>query len=121
MMPVVQGEWWTKIQMLAYSLMLVPLTVMPSVFGALGLFYAAAALILGGRLLWYSLKVLREAGVTATTWRMYKFSLLYLALLFLAMGVDRVMPFGHRYERSPVVILDQPEEALGTGAVPTGR
>jgi protoheme IX farnesyltransferase len=117
MMPVVQGERWTKVQMLAYSLMLVPLTVMPTVFGALGLFYAAVALVLGGRLLWYSLRVLREAGVTPTTWRMYKFSLLYLALLFLAMGVDRAVPFGHEFERAPMLILDRPDqEALGAGA-----
>jgi protoheme IX farnesyltransferase len=119
MMPVVAGERWTKVQMLAYSLMLVPLTVMPTVFGALGLFYAAAALLLGSRLLWYSVKVLREAGVTPTTWRMYKFSLLYLALLFVAMGVDRAVPFGHRYERAPVMILDRPaDEALGAGVIP---
>jgi hypothetical protein len=27
---------------------------------------------------------------------MYRYSLLYLALLFLAMGIDRALPFGHR-------------------------
>ncbi len=117
MMPVVQGERWTKIQMLAYTLMLIPLTVMPSVFGALGLFYAAAAVLLGGRLLWYCLRVLREAGVTPTAWRMYKYSLLYLALLFVAMGIDRAVPFGHGYERAPILILNQPEsEGMGAGA-----
>jgi protoheme IX farnesyltransferase len=111
MMPVVVGEHWTKVQMLAYTLMLIPLTIMPTVFGALGLFYAGAALLLGGRLLWLAIKVLREVGVSATTWKMYKFSLLYLALLFLAMGIDRAMPFGHRFERAPVLILDKPETA----------
>jgi heme o synthase len=119
MMPVVQGEQWTKIQMVAYTLMLIPLTVMPTVFGALGLFYAMTALLLGGRLLWYSVKVLREVGVTPTAWRMYRFSLLYLALLFVAMGVDRAVPFGHQYERAPVVIIHRPQvEALGAGALP---
>jgi len=114
MMPNVHGEHWTKIQMLAYTLMLLPLTIMPSVFGALGLFYALAAAVLGGRLLWYCFKLLREAGVTPTAWKMYKYSLLYLALLFAAMGIDRALPFGHRYERSPILILDQPEvEAIG--------
>jgi hypothetical protein len=53
---------------------------------------------------------------------MYKFSLLYLALLFVAMGVDRALPFGHGYERAPVLILDHPEqEALGAGAVHQGH
>ena len=46
--PVVQGERWTKVQMVAYTLLLVPLTLMPSLFGAMGLFYLAAALALGG-------------------------------------------------------------------------
>jgi protoheme IX farnesyltransferase len=122
MMPVVRGERWTKIQMLAYTLMLIPLTVMPAVFGALGLFYGVAALLLGGRLLWYSVRVLREAGVTPTAWKMYKFSLLYLALLFVAMGVDRAVPFGHGLERSEILILDQPEqEAMGAGAEHQGH
>jgi protoheme IX farnesyltransferase len=120
MMPVVQGDHWTKIQMLAYTLMLIPLTLMPSIFGALGLFYAAAALGLGGRLLWYSIRVLREAGVTPTAWKMYKYSLLYLALLFVAMGIDRTVPFGHEFERAPLLILDRPEsEALAPGAAVT--
>jgi len=114
MMPNVGGEQWTKVQMLAYTLMLLPLTIMPSVFGALGLFYALAAAVLGGRLLWYCFKLLREAGVTPTAWKMYKYSLLYLALLFVAMGIDRALPFGHRFERSPILILDKPEvEAIG--------
>jgi protoheme IX farnesyltransferase len=112
MMPVVSGEHWTKVQMLAYTLMLIPLTVMPTVFGALGLFYAAAALALGGRLLWLSIRVLREQGITPTTWKMYKFSLLYLALLFVAMGLDRAMPFGHGYERGDVLILDRPDDSF---------
>ena len=110
MMPVVSGEHWTKVQMLAYTLMLIPLTVMPTVFGALGLFYAVAALALGGRLLWLNIRVLREQGVSPTTWKMYKYSLLYLALLFVAMGVDRAVPFGHRFERGDVLILDRPED-----------
>ncbi|HWA14823.1 MAG TPA: heme o synthase, partial [Gemmatimonadales bacterium] len=106
MMPVVAGEHWTKIQMLAYTLMLIPLTIMPSVFGALGLFYGAMAVGLGGRLLWYSVKVVREQAILPTAWKMYKYSLLYLFLLFIAMGVDRVVPFGHQYERTPILILD---------------
>ncbi len=121
MMPVVSGEHWTKVQMVAYTLMLLPLTVMPTIYGQLGLFYALAAVVLGGRLLWYSIRVLREQGVTATTWKMYKYSLVYLALLFVAMGVDRAMPFGHDYERINKMTVGQPEvEALNTG-MPAGH
>ena len=94
MMPVVRGERRTKMEMLLYTLFLLPLTVMPSFFGALGVIYLVSASLLGLRLLWYCVQLLRETGVTPTAWRMYKYSLLYLFLLFLAMGVDRLIPIG---------------------------
>jgi hypothetical protein len=38
---------------------------------------------------------------------MYRYSLLYLALLFVAMGVDRALPFSRRATPRQVIILDQ--------------
>ncbi|MGE0442688.1 MAG: heme o synthase [Gemmatimonadales bacterium] len=96
MMPVVKGDAYTKRQMLAYTVLLLPLTVFPTVAGTQGAFYGFAALALGGRLLYYCVRLLREPGVTPTAWKMYRYSLLYLALLFVAMGIDRALPFGHR-------------------------
>jgi protoheme IX farnesyltransferase len=72
--------------------MLVPLTLLPWLSGSLGTLYAIVAALLGGRLLWYCVKLLRETTVTGTAWGMYKYSLLYLFLLFGAMGVDRAIP-----------------------------
>jgi protoheme IX farnesyltransferase len=117
MLPVVRGEQRTKFEMLAYTLILLPLTLMPSFFGALGAFYGVAAAVLGARLLWYCIQLLRERSVTPVAWRMYRYSLLYLALLFVAMGIDRALPFGHRAPAEPVIILDRPEQEL---AMPTG-
>ena len=94
MMPVVRGEARTKYEMLVYTLILLPLTILPSFFGALGPFYGVAAALLGARLLWYCIRLLRERTVTPVAWGMYRYSLLYLALLFVAMGVDRALPFG---------------------------
>ena len=111
MMPVVKGARETKIQMLVYTLMLLPLTILPTLAGTQGLFYAAVAVLLGGRLLWYCFRLLRESGVTPTAWRMYKYSLLYLALLFTAMGIDKHLPFGHRAPAPVIVILDKPDGA----------
>ena len=109
MMPVAHGERRTKVEMLLYTLFLLPLTILPAFFGALGWFYLAAAVLLGARLLWYCVQLLRETGVTPTAWRMYRYSLLYLALLFVAMGVDRAIP----YQRGPgpgeLIILNQPD------------
>jgi protoheme IX farnesyltransferase len=116
MLPVVRGEQRTKFEMLAYTLILLPLTLMPAFFGALGIFYAVAAALLGGRLLWYCIQLRRERSTTPTAWRMYRYSLLYLALLFVAMGIDRALPFGHGVVPAPVLILDQPEQELATPA-----
>jgi protoheme IX farnesyltransferase len=114
MLPVVHGEQRTKFEMLAYTLILLPLTLMPAFFGALGAFYGLAALLLGGRLLWYCVRLLREHSSTPVAWKMYRYSLLYLALLFVAMGIDRALPFGHRPAK--VFILNHPEQELATPA-----
>jgi heme O synthase-like polyprenyltransferase len=88
--------------------------VIPILFGALGAFYGLAAGLLGARLLWYCVRLLRERSTTPVAWGMYRYSLLYLALLFVAMGIDRALPFGHWLDRQPVLILDQPDRELAT-------
>jgi protoheme IX farnesyltransferase len=113
MLPVVRGERETKVQMLIYTLILLPLTILPALFGAFGLLYAVAALALGGRFLWYNFQLLREDGVTPTAWKMYKYSLAYLALLFVAMSVDRALPREAQAETPQVLILDQPAPVAG--------
>jgi protoheme IX farnesyltransferase len=95
MLPVVAGERYTKIQMVLYTLLLLPLTLTPFLFGAFGILYAAVAVLLWARFLWYAVALLRSSTISPLAWRMYRFSLLYLALLFLAMGVDRNIPWGH--------------------------
>jgi heme o synthase len=111
MMPVVRGERSTKVQMLGYTIMLVPLTILPWLAGRLGTLYLVTAVLLGARLLWYCLRLLRENGVTPTAWKMYKFSLLYLFLLFAAMGADRLFPTANPFQK-PDVVLIQPSEIL---------
>lgn len=116
MLPVVHGEQRTKFEMLAYTLILLPLSLMPAFFGALGAFYGIAAALLGARLLWYCIRLRRERVTTPLAWRMYRYSLLYLALLFVAMGLDRALPFGHHLVPAKVHILDRPERELATPA-----
>ncbi|MEP7324494.1 MAG: hypothetical protein ABI836_00975, partial [Gemmatimonadota bacterium] len=111
MMPVVKGERSTKIQMLGYTIMLVPLTILPWLAGRLGTLYLVTAVLLGARLMWYCLKLLKENGVTPTAWKMYKFSLLYLFLLFAAMGADHLFPSANPFRKPDIVVL-QPSEVL---------
>jgi len=92
MMPVVKGSHETKAQMLVYTLLLPPLTILPTLAGTKGILYPAAAVLLGSRLLWYCLRFLRESSPTPLAWNMYRYSLLYLPLLFCAMGIDKQTP-----------------------------
>jgi len=88
MLPVVVGDQRTKFEMLIYTLMLFPITLMPVAFGAFGWFYATAAAVLDATLLWYCLRLWTPAA-TPRAWKLYRYSLLYLFLLFLAMPLDR--------------------------------
>ncbi|HEY7461889.1 MAG TPA: heme o synthase [Gemmatimonadota bacterium] len=91
MLPVVSGERATKLQMLLYSIILVPLSLLPAATGAMGWLYAGAALALGARLLWLGAALVRARETPPAAWRLYKYSLLYLALLFSAMVADRAI------------------------------
>jgi protoheme IX farnesyltransferase len=128
MLPVIRGERRTKVEMLVYALLLIPITLMPAAFGAFGMLYVAAAVLLGARLLWYCVKLLRETHMQGTEWKMYRYSLLYLALLFVAMAVDRrfLTPPPLPPAAESVIILDEPHPA-GTplpgmpGSAPTAE
>jgi len=106
MMPLVKGAHHTKLQMLVYTIMLILLTTLPTLAGTQGVLYLTTAALLGSRLLWYCVRLLKETGTTPTAWKMYRYSLVYLALLFVAMGVDRAVPFGHRAPAPVVLPLD---------------
>jgi len=93
MAPLVWGERETMHQMVWYTVILLALTLLPVLYGAFGLVYLLSAVVLGALLFWGVLRVLtaarRGAPWTGPAWWVYKYSLLYLALLFLAMAVDR--------------------------------
>jgi protoheme IX farnesyltransferase len=89
MAPLVWGERETKRQMLWYTLILLPLTLLPYTFGVLGIVYLVSAALLGLLFLADVVRMMRATEWTKPAWRLYKFSLLYLALLFAAMVVDR--------------------------------
>ena len=89
MAPLVWGERETMHQMLWYMGILLPLTLLPVTWGAFGMVYFVSALVLGSIMLWSIVRTVRSTPWTAAAWWSYRFSLLYLALLFVAMVVDR--------------------------------
>lgn len=89
MLPVIAGERETHRQMLLYSVLLLLISVLPVFLLWLGPVYLVLALVLNSIFLAQAIDIWRKP-TNANIWRLYKFSLLYLALLFLAMGIDRL-------------------------------
>jgi protoheme IX farnesyltransferase len=87
MLPVVRGERETARQIVLYAVALVAVTLVPFFWGPLGLAYLGAAAALGGAFLWLALKLWRERTPRRAA-ALFHYSLLYLALLFVAMAID---------------------------------
>ena len=87
MMPVVRGPRATARLMFAYSIVLIAVTLVPGAIGTFGLVYLAAATILGGLLCLLAWRVRRDSS-QARAAVLFHFSLLYLALLFVAVAID---------------------------------
>jgi len=90
MLPVVASPRSTALQILAYTVVLAAVSLVPVATGELGIVYLAAAVALGGRFVQLALRVLR-AGTAIAARKLFLFSLLYLAALFAAMAADRLV------------------------------
>jgi protoheme IX farnesyltransferase len=91
MLPSVRGDAETKKQILIYTAALTALTLILVPMHVMGLFYLACALVLDAIFFGFAIWVART-GSRQSEGLMYRFSMLYLALLFVAMAADR---FGH--------------------------
>ena len=95
MAPLVWGERETMNQMVWYTVILIVLTLLPVLFGTFGLTYLFSAIILNALLMFGVFRMLAAAKAgqpwSGPAWWVYKYTLLYLALLFVAMAVDRAI------------------------------
>jgi heme o synthase len=87
MLPVVRGNDETARQIVWYSLVLVAVTLLPFAWHTVGVLYLAAALLLGALFLRFAWRLQRET-TTARAGALFRYSLLYLALLFVALAID---------------------------------
>jgi len=99
MMPNVAGEANTRLQILLYTLILIPCGLAPIWFGFGGMLYAASAILGGVLMLYWAVDILRataEDKFRKACWRMFGGSIGYLFALFLALllewGSARLMP-----------------------------
>jgi protoheme IX farnesyltransferase len=90
MLPVVDGEAETRRQILLYGWLLLPITALPLVGGLFGGIYAISALVLDAVLVWLCLRLHRRADRRSAS-VLFHYTLAYLALLFVAMAIDRVV------------------------------
>lgn len=90
MLPVVAGEAETRWQILVYSAIMVAVSLLPVAIGAMSWIYLIGAVVLGLRFMRDAWAVWR-VGDQAAIWGLYKYSLLYLALVFAVMVADRLI------------------------------
>jgi protoheme IX farnesyltransferase len=90
MMPVVRGDDETRRQIFLYSLVLFGVTLLLIPIASMGPVYTATAVVLGGVFVYRCLQLWREP-TDDQAWRVFKFSLLYLAGLFVAVALDALV------------------------------
>ncbi|HYP33499.1 MAG TPA: heme o synthase [Burkholderiaceae bacterium] len=91
MLPVTHGPDFTKLHVFLYTLVLLAGTLLPFVSGLSGWFYLVSAAILGATFCGYAFKLWRHYS-DALARRTFRFSILYLSLLFAALLIDHYIP-----------------------------
>lgn len=92
MLPVTHGIPYTQFSILLYTLLLVLVTVLPFVVGMSGGLYLSLALVLGFAFLLQTLKLYQSESqqIMQTAMQTFRFSIIYLLLLFLVLLLDRL-------------------------------
>ena len=91
MLPVIKGQRKTKQQILAYSLLLFLVSLSPYYLGFSGVIYLYFSIILGGYFVYLAYKVFKSDDKVKTIYapKLFKFSILYLYLVFLILVIDK--------------------------------
>lgn len=87
MLPVTHGVAHTRLHVLLYSILLLIVTVLPSVTGMSGLIYLAIAMPMGLVFIYYAILMMRrqDAKTAMTT---FWYSIVYITVLFAALLID---------------------------------
>lgn len=96
MLPVVEGKTITAQQILAYSILLIPVSLL-LVFpiGVMGLVYCVSAIVLGLVFIRKAWQLLQNPTDRDLAVDLFKYSILYMMYLCIAMGIDS-LPLLHR-------------------------
>ena len=91
MLPVTHGDRFTRLHVLFYTVVLVAVTLLPFCTRMSGMIYLAAAAGLGGWFLIYAVRIC-VAYSDELAQRTFRYSILYLSLLFAALLADHYLP-----------------------------
>ena len=95
MLPVVKGIPETTRQIALYTILMVAISLVLWAVARMGVIYLVAAVVLGAIFLWQAYGLWRrgasEEASTAGAIRLYKYSISYLSLLFLAVAIDALV------------------------------
>lgn len=90
MLPVTHGIRYTKLNVLLYTVLLLVVSVLPFVVGMSGWLYLVGALLLGMRFLYWA-AVLYRSKQPIIAMRTFRFSIVYLMLLFVFLLIDHYL------------------------------
>ena len=90
MLPVVKGDDETRRQIFLYSLVLFGTTLLLAPVAGMGPIYLGTAVVLGGVFVYRALVLRRHAGADRS-WRLFTYSIVYLAALFGAVALDAII------------------------------
>ena len=90
MLPVTHGAEFTRLHVFLYTLVLFAGTLLPFVTGMSGVFYLVAAVLLNGGFVGYAWKLWRSYSDRLAR-KTFRFSIIYLSLLFAALLVDHYL------------------------------
>ena len=95
MLPVTHGEAYTKLHILLYTIIMIIASILPFLIGMSNILYFISALALGAGFLYWSL-VLYKGNNRKAPMDTFRYSILYLGLLFLALLLDHyILPAEH--------------------------
>ena len=90
MLPVTHGIPYTKLNILLYTILLIVVSVLPFAVRMSGWFYLVGALSLGARFLYWAI-VLYRSEQPVVAMRTFRFSIVYLMLLFVFLLIDHYL------------------------------
>ncbi len=90
MLPVTHGDRFTRLHVLLYTIILLACSALPFVTRLSGFPYLAAAMLLGGVFLYYAVKINTDYSDDLAR-RTFRYSILYLTLLFAALLIDHYL------------------------------